>query len=264
MASIQTSSGRKIFYDETGDGPPLLMLVGYTAVRTNWAPLVPALSRQFRVITMDNRDAGQSDPESEAYTIADLAGDAAALLGALGIERAHVAGHSMGGFIALQLAVDRPERVDRLVLVSTAAAGAAVDGRPAHLPEPSSWIKDPVERARTRYRGMAAPGYFDAHAEQLDELASLAAGNRLSFAGMTRQSLALQTTYDVRRRLGDVAAPTLILHGEVDSTIPIRAARTLEARIPGARLVALPGVGHLPQWERVDELIRLIAAFLQE
>lgn len=262
MASIQAADGRSISYDLGGNGPPLLMLVGYGATRRGWAPQVDAFSLRFTVVTMDNRDAGESAPESEQYSIGDLADDAARLLDALGIERASVAGHSMGGFIALQFALNHPERVDRLILISTAAAGAAVDGRPVTLPEQSSWIEDPVERTRRRYTAMAAPGYFEGHPDQLEAVAATAVGNHLSFEGMRRQSIALQTTHDVRRQLGEISAPTLVIHGEADTTIPIRAANTLAGRIPNARLLSLPGIGHLPQWERPEEFNAAVLAFL--
>lgn len=262
MASIRTASGREIYYDLAGEGPPLLLLCGYMSSRTMWARQVAAFAPRFRVITMDNRDAGESQPETEPYTIGDLATDAVALLDALAIDRAHVLGHSMGGFTALHLAVDHLERVDRLVLVSTNAAAGPALGFPVVLPTPDEWIADPVERVRLRYTQMAAPGAFEAHPERLEEVARAASGNRLTFDGIVRQSSALQTTHDVRERLAGIVAPTLVIHGDVDRTVSKRFGRALAEGIPGARFELMPGVGHLPQLERPEAFEQLVLDFL--
>src|SRR5688572_27336729 len=113
MSDIRTATGRRISYDESGTGPPILLIPGQGGYRRGcltW--LADTLASRFRVVAMDNRDAGESEPETEYYGLRDMAGDAAALLDALGIDRAHILGHSMGVAIALQLALDHPARVD--------------------------------------------------------------------------------------------------------------------------------------------------------
>jgi pimeloyl-ACP methyl ester carboxylesterase len=167
MSHISTASGRRIFYDESGTGPPILLIPGQGGYRRGclvW--LAEALAHHFRVVAMDNRDAGESEPETAYYGLADMAGDAVALLDALGIDRTHVLGHSMGAAIALQLALDHPTRDDRLVLASP-----GVGGEPGHragepLPPPGEWwLDDPVERMRLWLPDILGPDYWARMAE---------------------------------------------------------------------------------------------------
>jgi pimeloyl-ACP methyl ester carboxylesterase len=161
LSNIRTATGRRIYYDESGTGPPILLIPGQSGFRRGcliW--LAEALASRFRVVAMDNRDAGESEPETEYYGLGDMAGDAVALLDALGIDRAHILGHSLGASIALQFVLDHPTRVDHLVLVS-----AFVGGEPEHragepLPPPAEWwIDDPVERMRAWLPNAVGPDY---------------------------------------------------------------------------------------------------------
>lgn len=262
MAAITTTSGHRIYFDDTGNGPPLLMIAGFSAARGVWGWQVPAFASHLRVIAIDNRDAGESEPETAPYTIADMASDAIALLDALDIPQASVLGHSMGGFIALRAALDYPERVNRLVLVSTSAAGGPAPARPVTLPDRATWIEDPVERTMRRYAGIAAPGYFDAHPDKLRAVGEWVRGNRLTFEGMARQSQAAQTRPDAHARLPEITAPTLVIHGDADPTIPLRAGEELAGGIPSARLLLMPGVGHVPHLERTAEFNAAVLEFL--
>ena len=107
MAVISTAVGRRMYYDDSGDGSPLLLLTGLGATRHLWARQVAAFRSSHRTIAIDNRDTGESDPEEAGYTLTDLANDAVALLDALGIARTHVLGISMGGFIAAHRVIIR-------------------------------------------------------------------------------------------------------------------------------------------------------------
>lgn len=264
MASVQRPDGGRIYFDQAGDGPPLLLICGMIGIRQIWSPHIPELSRHFRMIMIDNREAGESDPEAGPYTVADMAGDGAALLESLSIDRAHVLGHSMGGFIALNLAVDHPALIDRLILVSTTAATGAALGRPAPQLDPTRWIDDPVERTRLQLRSAAAPGYFDAHPDRLDAMSGLMADNRLSYDGMQRRTHAVYSSHDVRSRLASISVPTLIIHGDADRSIPLENGRALADGIPGARLAVFQGVGHFPQLERSADFQRAVSDFLEE
>src|SRR5688572_6989419 len=108
MSSVTTAGGRTIHYEEAGSGAgaPLLMIAGLGSPRGGWADAMRLLSPSYRCLAIDNRDAGESEPESAPYCIADMADDAAAFLNALEIERAHVMGSSMGGFIAQHMALN--------------------------------------------------------------------------------------------------------------------------------------------------------------
>ena len=120
-------AGRRLAYEETAPDDPhgtVLLLCGIGAKRQGWYKQLPALGEHFRAIALDYRDVGDSDAATEQYSIGDLAEDVYAFAGELGIERASLVGISMGGFIALELALAHPELVDRMVLVVTSAGGA--------------------------------------------------------------------------------------------------------------------------------------------
>lgn len=262
MSHIRTATGRRIYYDESGTGPPILLLPGQSGYRRGclvW--LAEALATRFRVVAMDNRDAGESEPETAYYGLADMAGDAAALLDAIGIDRAHILGHSLGASIALQFVLDYPTRVDHLALVS-----AFVDAEPSHraddpLPSPAEWwLDDPVERMRSWLPGLLGPDYRAQIGEAGEAaIAKLERGNRSTWAGMMRQDAATVGTGQMLSRLHEIRRPTLVLHGGADDP---EQARGLAAHIPEARCVVLPGVGHLPWVEAPDVATGVILPFL--
>lgn len=264
MASVENAS-RRIYFDDTGgDLPALVLLQGFMASRTIWKWQLEAFAPHYRVITMDNRDAGESDPEPTTYTVADMATDVVALLDHLGIERASVVGHSMGGYIALQFAARYPERLDKLILVGTSALAGGALGRPAPTYDHSTWIEDPVERTFRRYSHMTGPGFFDTRPELLEAIAETARGNRISFEGMAHQSDSAFMSHDVRADLPKIAVPVLVLHGTIDPTIPLSAGRKIAEAIPNAQFVEFAGAGHLPHLERTDEFNRIVLDFLAE
>lgn len=263
MSELRAAKGRRIFYDVAGAGPALLLLTGRGGARTGWAPQVEAFAPYFRVVTIDNRDAGENDPEEQPYTMADLADDAAALLDALGIARAHAMGISMGGMIALQLALNHPARVERLVLVATTPGGWSPEALASFKEPPDPWIADPVERTRLSYAEIVGPASRALSAEEWAVLVERVRGNRLTKEGYLRQNGAIGT-HDLRARLAEIAAPTLVIHGDRDPLVPPRNGEVLARDIPGARLLMLPGVGHLPPFERPEEVTRAVLAFLRE
>ena len=261
MASVETAGGRRIHYQEAGDGPPLVMIAGLGAPRGSWADAIACLSAAHRCVALDNRDAGESDAEPADYRIADMADDTAALLRALGVARAHVMGSSMGGFIAQHLALNYPYLVASLVLVgTTSVTGLRAMAEPAD----AEWIADPLERARQRLRQTVAPGSLDARPERLEELAAQTRLNRMTRDGYARQVRAINTSHDTRARLREIRVPTLVVHGDVDPLVPLRAGELLAEGIPGARLAVLPGIGHIPHRETPDEFCALVGPFLAD
>ena len=263
MASVVVGD-RRIFYDDSGgDLPALVLLQGFMSARGVWNWQVEAFSTEFRVITMDNRDAGENLPETEPYAMVDLAGDVVALLDALGIERASILGHSMGGYVALQFATNYPERLNKLVLVATSGLAGGALGRPAPVYNEPSFIADPVERTRVRWPRMTGQGFFDTHPDLLEGLAEASRGNEMTFEMMARQSDSAFMTHDAREALPKITAPTLVIHGDLDQTIPISSGRRLAGAIPNAKLIEYQGVGHLPQFERLEEFNRDVLEFLR-
>jgi pimeloyl-ACP methyl ester carboxylesterase len=264
MAAIEIAAGRRVQYDVSGpEGAPVILLIaGLGASRQFWFPVVEEFAKTHRVVTFDNRDAGESEPETAPYSMGDMADDAAGLLQALGVEMAHVVGISMGGFISQHLAVRHPEVVDHLVLVGTGPAAGKALNNPLAPPKPEDWIADPVERNRQRMPQNCAPGYFDTRQEQLETTSQRYRDNRMSLDGYSRQIQAISETHDVRDRLKDISAPTLVIHGAVDPTVPLRGGELIAEGVPGARLLVYPGVGHLPPHEVTDQFIADVLAFL--
>lgn len=264
MTTVTIGDGRVVHYDEyQGDGEAVVLVSGLGGSRASWRPVAEQLAPEFRVIAPDNRDAGESDPEDAGYTISDMAGDVAGLLATLGIDRAAVVGHSMGGFIALHLATEHPERVAKLVLVGTSPAAGLAIGQPFPPPPRESWIDDPVERSMAALPQSYAPGFFDRHPEKLAEFSERARGNRITRDGYARQAQAINDSHDVRPGLAGIDVPTLVIHGDVDSSISVKGGRLLERGIPGAEMLVYPGVGHHPMREEPERFIEDLRGFLR-
>ncbi|WP_226698181.1 alpha/beta fold hydrolase [Qipengyuania flava] len=279
-----TANGIEIHYEEQGDpaAPAMLLIMGFGAQLTLWPDeLVEALAAQgFRVIRYDNRDVGLSQKfdgvkapglvkmtllskigftPKVPYTLADMADDGVGLLDALGIERAHIVGASMGGMIAQHVAARHPDRCLSLTTVfSTTGNPKLPPARPeamkALITRPDSTEEGVlVEHGMMLARTIGSPGY-PAPEDRLRErtLASV----RRSFypEGPTRHLSAIVADGDRRAMLRDIAVPTLVLHGEDDPLVPCEGGRDTAASIPGAKLKTIPGWGHDLPLELVDEL----------
>lgn len=266
--SFVTVAGRKIAYDEVSPPHPkgvILLLTGLAAKRQGWAHQLDVFGREYRTIAIDHRDIGDSDPFTEPYTTADQADDAAVVLRALGVSQAHVVGISMGGFIALELTLRHPELVERLVLVST-SAGGSTHTQPAaefigRMLLPEYRTGEVGERAKRTYAAIMAPGYCEAHPDEWERVAENARYKPQTGESYQRQWVACQT-HDVTDRLGQIAVPTLVIHGDFDPLVPIQNGRHLAAHVPGARFVEYPNTGHIPIVERAADFNRDVLAFL--
>jgi pimeloyl-ACP methyl ester carboxylesterase len=211
--------------------------------------MVPFLSKDFRVITFDNRGVGKTDKPAGVYTARMLAADTSSLLDSLGIEKASILGHSMGGYIAQAMVLDFPEKVDKLILCSTNFGG------PRHVPiTAEAWavLSDTISEPLTRFKNgltvSTAPGWAQSHPEFVQEWVDWRIANPLDLAGYQSQMaiglglLAEEAAFE--NRLPDVKAPTLILFGEDDKVVPPANADLLAAKIPNARVRILPDAGH--------------------
>ena len=279
-----TANGIEIHYEEQGDpaAPAMLLIMGFGAQLTLWPDeLVEALAAQgFRVIRYDNRDVGLSQKfdgvkapglvkmtllskigftPKVPYTLADMADDGVGLLDALGIERAHIVGASMGGMIAQHVAARHPDRCLSLTTVfSTTGNPKLPPARPeamkALITRPDSTEEGVlVEHGMMLARTIGSPGY-PAPEDRLRER-TLASGRRSFYPeGPTRHLSAIVADGDRRAMLRDIAVPTLVLHGEDDPLVPCEGGRDTAASIPGARLKTIPGWGHDLPLELVDEL----------
>ena len=265
MATTTIASGRMVHFDDTGQdqgpGRTLLLINGLGGARSSWDSLVRELESDLRVVTIDNRDAGEADDEAASYSIGDMADDAAGLLESLGIEKTHVLGHSMGGFIALEFAVRHPEPLDRLILVGTAAAAGRAIGHEFGPPPREGWIADPVARGKASMAASYAPGFFDRNPGLLETFAERTRGNRITWEGYARQVAAINE-HDIRERLVAITAPTLVIHGDVDPSIGPKGGRLIAEGIPGARINVYDGVGHHPMREQPERFVEDVRTFL--
>lgn len=262
-------SGRKLAYDEAHPANPgdakgaILLLTGLGSKRLGWTEQLDVFGREYRTIAMDYRDTGDSDEVDEDYTPADLADDAAALLTALGIARAHVIGISLGGFTALHFALRHPDMLDKLVLVSTSPGGSAHVPPSAEIaailtPEPGIEVG---ERAIRNYSKIMAAEFVAAHPEALERVAATARYRPQSGPAYVRQ-LRAALAHNVVDSLHRIAAPTLIIHGDMDPLVPPANGVYLATHIPGAKHLVYQGVGHIPIVERTEDFNRDVLTFL--
>jgi len=272
-------------------GEPLLLVMGLGMQLLGWhADFVQTLvGRGFRVIRFDNRDIGLSQSFDAAgvpnlvvgsirfalgmsvkspYSLADMAADSVGVLDALGIARAHVCGASMGGMIAQHMAASRPERVKSLTLMMTTSGSRRLPGpsmkvRGALMSRPAAKsIEGIVEHYVNLYGLIGSPAY-PAAKEFLRERFTVSVKRSYRPAGVARQMIAIAADGDRSRILPGLGVPTHVIHGDADVLVPTPAARDLAARIPGASLDIVPGMGHdLPEelWPRFADGIARVAA----
>jgi len=262
MPGHVTVGGASIAYEVAGRGPALLLIAGLGAGRWVWEPQVTALSPAFQVVTFDNRGIGGSSRGTGRLSIPRMAGDAVAVLDALGIERAHIAGMSMGGFIAQQVAIDYPGRVEKLVLCCTAGRGAGqVWPAPQFLGLAlGGFLAGGV--AGGRLRVFFSARYLAENPAEVKRWVKLAMQSLPDHRVLMSQLWAAAAFRPDGRALKGITHPALVIHGTEDRIIPVSNGKRLARSIPGARIVLFEGAGHGVTIERADEVNREMEGFL--
>jgi len=261
-------NGINISYSVVGKGEPLVLIMGLGGEGGDWILQRRFFRRYFLVVTFDSRGVGRSDKPSEPYTIRTMADDTVALMDYLKIGKAHVLGVSMGGMIAQEMAINYPERVGKLVLVSTTPGRDEGGG---HFPE------------TLKAMGLKE-GFSDSDMEGVDVGRVMSSLNAHAFGSGMLKMVALpylwvrMKMYGVEGlrgqfeaamicntlgRLHTIKAPTLVMAGTDDRIIPLRAAKRLAERIPGARLVMIEGGSHTLVAEKRGRVNREVLEFLR-
>jgi 3-oxoadipate enol-lactonase len=237
----------------------LLLIMGLGASARVWFRLVPHLVVRYRTLLFDNRGTGDSDPVSGPLSMDEMVADAVAVLDAAGVERAHVIGVSMGGMIAQDLALAHRDRVASLVLGCTTAGGRS--GSPPWRLLAASALRPVLGAARTW--PLIAPALFAERTrrEQPERVAEDLCQRRLDDTSPRTlyAQLAAVARHDTREALPSLAGlPTLVLHGDEDALVPVERGRELASLIPGARLVVVPGAGHVMTTDAEDAVVQAI------
>ncbi|MFE9202445.1 alpha/beta fold hydrolase [Micromonospora sp. NPDC007230] len=256
MSSARSPSER-LYFTEYGSGSPLLLVHGLMVTGQMFEPVIEHFAARHRVIVPDLRGHGRSRGLPPPYAATQLAADLSQVLDQLGIESTAVLGYSQGGAIAQQLVLDFPDRCDRLVLACTFAFNMAtlreqVEGR--LLP-----LVLQLLGMRLSARLIVSPAAPQLGRERADWLAGLIADqDRRLMVSAWKETMA----FDSRRRLGEIACPTLVIAASDDQAVPIHHARMLHAGIAGAELVVIGAAGHALIWTHTEEFERVTDSFL--
>ena len=254
-----------VHYVELGpaDAPPVVLIMGWGGDHTAWAFQLPALAERYRVIALDNRGAGQTDAPDAPYTVAGMARDTLGLMDALGVRRAHVAGASMGGMIAQELALGAPERVLTLQLHCTLArpdpyGTILVESllRVRAREDREEWSRALLPWVICRKTARERPDFV-----QLMIQRAVDNPYPTSYTGLRRQAEAIGS-HDTLDRLAALRMPVLITTGAEDILVPPAFSSEIHARIPSADLVVLPDAGHVHFLEQPQTFNEAVLAFL--
>ena len=240
-------NGLHLYYETYGSGAPLVLLHGgMLTIDLNFATLIPTLAQTHTVIGVEMQGHGRTANIDREITYPNLASDVVALLDHLGIERATVLGHSMGGGVALELAVSHPDRVSAIVPIS---ASVSKDGMHPDLLDPSTFETSPIMPTAQDFADFKeAYERLSPHPEQFDAFLMSLSGMDSDFAGWTDEQLAA------------ISCPVLIVQGDTDFTV-IAHAGVMLAKIPGSALAVVPATTHMQVTRRDTILLPILEQF---
>ena len=254
-----------MYYEVHGEGEPLLLIAGLSADLTSWIFQIPEFSKRYRLIVFDNRGVGRTDVPDIPYSTDMMADDSAGLLNALGIEKAHILGHSMGGFIAQEIVLKYPQLVKSLVLASTGT-------QETHMTKHNidTWARMAREGvSREIFVRELLLWIFTENFFENTEMVQIAVDTLVTDTypqpahGLIRQVSAC-LEHNTKDRIGNITTPTLALVGKEDILVPVRMSEELAAGIAGAELVVLEGAAHLAYFEAADKFNLAVLEFLSK
>ena len=246
--------GINIAYARRGHGAPLVLIHGYPLDHSIWDPLAPFLEHNFDLIIPDLRGFGASDAMQADHSIVDYASDIAGLLTHLGIRKAYIAGHSMGGYVALAFAREYEERVSGLAMVSSQMAADTPErkeGRIATAKQVLQTGAGPVAEAMAPK--LSAQPQWQEFARGLIL--------RQPPAGIAAALYAMAGRPDSSEMLSAFPFPVVIVHGDADELIPVQKGREMKSALPAAHFVELPGAGHLLMMEKPEQVAQALKFF---
>jgi pimeloyl-ACP methyl ester carboxylesterase len=258
MPSVE-AAGTELYYERAGNGEPMLLIQGMSANILAWGDVFrPELERSFDCVVFDNRGMGRSGRAVLPFTIADMAGDAAGLLDALEIDRAHIVGISMGGAIAQELALAHSDRVRTLTIGATFCGGpGATLMSPGDLQMLGAAYAsgDPEQVFRAMWEINISP----THRAQVSSFEAFRemAGRLPAPRPVVTQQMQACAQHDTSARLHELAMPTLVIHGTADRLIDVSNGKLIARLIP-APIELLEDVGHMFWWEQPERSAELV------
>jgi 3-oxoadipate enol-lactonase len=256
---VMITHDTSIDYDVHSNGPTLLLINGLGFGRWGWFKQVPTLSRHFRTITFDIRGE-----QNLAHGVADLCAEVVALLDHLGVEKTHVLGTSLGGFVAQELALERPDLVDRLVLVCTSYGGVGPETMSFEaLGRMLGWGSFSSDSAvRQGLETATSDAYRTNNPDEFDLIMHWRLADSPSLSEYSQQIMA-GARFDASRNVSEITSPTLVIYGTDDRYVPVANAVALAEAIPNAKLRVLDGAGHLVFIEQAKEVNKETISFLK-
>ena len=266
MTDQVKTNGIIINYEESGAGEPLILLMGLGAPGSKWKPHMECYEEYFHVYALDNRGAGlSSKPETDSYTIQEMAEDTIGFMDALGIESAHLNGISMGGAIVLYMAVHYPKRVRSIILTNTFPRCTVSFRRIIEILRDTNGQLDPAIGARLTQWIIYSQTFQETNENYLEQVAREDAAYSYpmpSYAYKAQCNAIL--SFDITEDLGKIQAPALVAGGDRDLFIPVSLTKEMADRIPNARLYIAQDGGHVQHWEQLEEYNRISLDFLRQ
>jgi 3-oxoadipate enol-lactonase len=254
----------EIFYVEAGTGFPLVLIHGLAGDHKAWEAQMPTWAKNHRVLAFDNRGAGQSTQTDEMITTEDMAKDTLALMDAVGINKAHILGRSMGGAIAQHMALLAPERVHTLIMCASFARIDPVGNRVlTNMREVLEWRNHWGDHARHSVQNFVSPEFYNENAETIERILGLIGGETRLPECYVRQNHAC-LEHDTIDRLNEIGCPTLIMAGGKDPICSTTATRWMSDGIDGSKTVMFEDSSHFFLMEEAARFMATVGDWLAE